>query len=111
MNAKERYEEWLEKLDKNDPLYQELLAMENDPDVIEEKFYQNITFGTAGLRGKVTAGTNCMNYYMVGRATQGIANYIKKFGVEAMEKGVVIAHDCRLSARDPPVRHSFLPNG
>ena len=100
MNAQERYEEWLKKLDQNDPLYQELLDMKDDPALIEEKFYQNITFGTAGLRGKVTAGTNCMNYYMVGRATQGIANYIKRFGQEAMDKGVVIAHDCRHMSRE-----------
>ena len=100
MNAQERYEEWLRKLDPNDPLYQELLDMKDDPATIEEKFYQNITFGTAGLRGKVTAGTNCMNYYMVGRATQGIANYIKRFGKEAMDKGVVIAHDCRHMSRE-----------
>ena len=59
---------------------------ENGRKAIEEKFYQNITFGTAGLRGKVSVGTNCMNYYMVGRATQGVANYIKRFGQEAMDR-------------------------
>ena len=100
MNATERYEEWLRKLDRNDPLYEELLAIRDDPAAIEEKFYQNITFGTAGLRGKVSVGTNCMNYYMVGRATQGIANYIKRFGQEAMDMGVVIAHDCRHMSRE-----------
>ena len=100
MNAQERYEEWLEKLDPNDPMYQQLLDMKDDPETIKEKFHQNITFGTAGLRGKVTPGTNCMNYYMVGRATQGIANYIKRFGQEAMDKGVVIAHDCRHMSRE-----------
>ena len=100
MNAQERYNEWLKKLDRNDPLYKELLAIEDDPKAIEEKFYQNITFGTAGLRGKVSVGTNCMNYYMVGRATQGIANYIKRFGEDAMHKGVVIAHDCRHMSRE-----------
>ncbi|MBQ6478637.1 MAG: phospho-sugar mutase [Erysipelotrichaceae bacterium] len=100
MNARDRYNEWLEKLDKSDPLYQELLDIKDDPKAIEERFYQNITFGTAGLRGKVLAGTNCMNYLMVGRATQGLANYIKRFGQEAMDKGVVIAHDCRHMSRE-----------
>jgi len=100
MNAKERYEQWLEKLDHDDPLYADLLSIEGDEQEIEERFYQNITFGTAGLRGKVKAGTNCMNYYMVGRATQGIANYICSFGEEAKAKGVVIAHDCRHMSKE-----------
>ncbi len=100
MNAKERYNEWLEKLDRSDPLYQQLLDIQDDPKAIEERFYQNITFGTAGLRGKVLAGTNCMNYLTVGRATQGLANYIRRFGRDAMEKGVVIAHDCRHMSRE-----------
>ena len=100
MNAKERYNEWLEKLDRSDPLYQQLLDIKDDPKAIEERFYQNITFGTAGLRGKVLAGTNCMNYLTVGRATQGLANYIRRFGSDAMEKGVVIAHDCRHMSRE-----------
>ncbi|MBQ6334969.1 MAG: phospho-sugar mutase [Erysipelotrichaceae bacterium] len=100
MNAQERFEEWLTNLKEDDPLYQQLLDMKDDVAMIEEKFHQNITFGTAGLRGKVTAGTNAMNYLMVGRATQGIANYIKSYGQEAMDKGVVIAHDCRHMSRE-----------
>ena len=100
MNAQERYNLWLEKVDRESPLYEELLKIREDKKAIREKFYQNITFGTAGLRGKVSAGTNCMNYYTVGRATQGIANYIKRFGKEAMERGVVIAHDCRHMSRE-----------
>ena len=100
MNAQDKYNEWLLKLDRNDPLFADLLSISDDEREIEERFYQDITFGTAGLRGKVKAGTNCMNYYMVGRATQGIANYIKMFGEEAMNKGVVIAHDCRHMSRE-----------
>ncbi|MBQ2658956.1 MAG: phospho-sugar mutase [Erysipelotrichaceae bacterium] len=95
MNARDRYNEWLEKLDKDDPLYQELLLIKDDDKEIEERFYQYMTFGTAGLRGKVKAGTNCMNFNMIGRATQGVANYIKRYGQEAMDRGVVIAHDSR----------------
>lgn len=100
MSAKERYQKWLDEMDKNDPLYQELLDIKDDEKEIEERFYQYITFGTAGLRGKLKAGTNCMNTYMVARASQGIANYIKTYGPQAMSKGVVIAHDCRYKSRD-----------
>ena len=100
MNTIERYEKWLNEMDKNDPLYQELLDIKDDKKEIEERFYQYITFGTAGLRGKLKAGTNCMNTYMVARASQGIANYIKRYGKQAMDKGVVIAHDCRHKSRE-----------
>lgn len=95
MTAKERYKEWLERLDKNDPLYAELLGLEGNDEEIEERFYQELSFGTAGLRGKVGAGTNRMNMLTVGRATQGIADFIKGYGQEAMDKGVIIAHDPR----------------
>ena len=100
MSAKERYQEWLDHLDENDPLRKELLEIKDDEKEIEERFYQYITFGTAGLRGKVKAGTNCMNNYMVARATQGIANYIISYGEEAMNKGVVIAHDPRYFSKE-----------
>ena len=96
MNAKERYEEWLHNASSRSPLYKDLINIDgNDEEEIEERFYQYLTFGTAGLRGKVGAGTNRMNFYMVGKATQGIANFIRSFGQEAMDRGVVIAHDPR----------------
>lgn len=95
MKSRERLEEWLKRLKKDHPLYAQLLDIEDDENEIEERFYQYLTFGTAGLRGKVGAGTNRMNSLMVGRATQGIANYIIKHGEEAMKRGVVIAHDPR----------------
>ena len=95
MTAKERYKEWLERLDQKDPLYAELLELEGNDEEIEERFYQDLSFGTAGLRGKVGAGTNRMNMLTVGRATQGIADFIKGYGKEAMDKGVIIAHDPR----------------
>ncbi len=95
MNAQERYELWLSKLPSRDPLAQELLAIKDDPNEIEERFFQDLSFGTAGLRGKIGAGTNRMNFLTVGKATQGIAEYIKKEGQEAMDRGVIIAHDPR----------------
>jgi phosphoglucomutase len=95
MNAQKRYEEWLRNVPESDPLYEQLKGMSENQKEIEESFYQDLKFGTAGLRGVVGAGTNRMNYYTVGKATQGIADYIAEHGEEAKKKGVVIAHDPR----------------
>ncbi len=69
------------------------MAIRNDEKEIEERFYKDLEFGTGGLRGIIGAGTNRMNIYTVRKATQGLANYIKKQGGE--EKGVAIAYDSR----------------
>lgn len=95
MNAQKRYEEWLRNVPESDPLYEQLKGMSENQEEIEESFYQDLKFGTAGLRGVVGAGTNRMNFYTVGKATQGIADYIAEHGEEAKKKGVVIAHDPR----------------
>lgn len=95
MDYKERVAIWKDSLGKEDPLYKELLSIENDSHELEERFFQDLSFGTAGLRGKLGVGTNRMNYYTVGRATQGIADYINSFGKEMAERGVIIAHDPR----------------
>ena len=95
----EVYKLWLEKLDKASPLYQELLDIQGDENEITERFYRDIEFGTAGLRGICGAGTNRMNDYTVGRATQGIAEYILKSG-EDPKKGVAIAYDCRYHSKE-----------
>ncbi|MBO6239246.1 MAG: phospho-sugar mutase [Butyrivibrio sp.] len=95
MDYKERYNEWLDNLSDNDPLKAELIEIKDNDTEIEERFFQNLSFGTAGLRGKVGAGTNRMNFLTVGKASQGIADYIVASGKENMEKGVVIAHDPR----------------
>ena len=94
MEAKELYSLWMEKLSPEDPLYRELDAIRDDEKEIYERFYQEIVFGTAGLRGICGAGTNRMNEKTVGRATQGIANYILSSGAD-VSKGVAIAYDCR----------------
>ena len=99
MNAQEWYRIWMEKLGETDPLYPELRQMEKDPQAIEDSFYREIEFGTAGLRGICGAGTNRMNIYTVGRATQGIAEYILESGLDP-ERGVVIAYDCRYHSRE-----------
>ena len=95
MDYKTRYNEWMEKLADSDPLKAELLAIKDDEKEIEDRFYQELSFGTAGLRGKVGAGTNRMNFLTVGKASQGVADYIVSKGKEACEKGVIIAHDPR----------------
>jgi phosphoglucomutase len=94
MGAQEVYESWLKNLDKANPLYKELEAIKDNEAEITERFYREIEFGTAGLRGICGAGTNRMNELTVGRATQGIANYINKSGEDA-SRGVAIAYDCR----------------
>ncbi|CBK73878.1 Phosphomannomutase [Butyrivibrio fibrisolvens 16/4] len=95
MDYNSRYNEWLEKLADSDPLKAELQAIAGDEKEKEDRFYQDLSFGTAGLRGKVGAGTNRMNFFTVGKATQGVADFIVSKGQEAMDKGVVIAHDPR----------------
>jgi len=105
MDHMDRYEQWIENLPEDDPLHRELSSI-TDPAQIEDRFFRDISFGTAGLRGKVGAGTNRMNRLTVGRAARGIADFIVSKGNAAMDRGVVIAHDprhfsedfCRLSA-------------
>ena len=98
MEYQARYEEWCRRITDSD-LLQELQGMKDDEMQKEEAFYQDLSFGTAGLRGKVGAGTNRMNVVTVGKATQGIANYICEMGETAKERGVVIAHDPRHFSR------------
>ena len=94
MDYRKKYNEWLEKLSKDGKLYKELVQV-TDEEEVRDRFYKDLSFGTAGLRGKIGAGTNRMNMITVGRATQGIADFIVSKGCEAMERGVVIAHDPR----------------
>lgn len=93
MNAKEQFENWLNSDYFDAETKKELLAIRNDDKEIEERFYRELEFGTAGLRGIIAAGTNRMNIYTVRKATQGLANYIIKAG--GKEKGVAIAYDSR----------------
>ena len=100
MDYQSRYEEWMNKLSDSDPLKAELVAISNDEKEKEERFYQDLSFGTAGLRGKVGAGTNRMNFLTVGKASQGVADYIVSKGQAAMDAGVIIAHDPRHFSRE-----------
>ena len=93
MEYKARYEEWLENPYFDENTKKELLGIKDDENEIKERFYTDLEFGTAGLRGIIGAGTNRMNIYTVRKATQGLANYILKSGNK--DKGVVIAYDSR----------------
>ncbi|NLL64259.1 MAG: phospho-sugar mutase [Clostridiaceae bacterium] len=73
----------------------ELTAIKDDPAEIEERFYQNLEFGTAGLRGILGAGTNRMNIYTVAWAAEGFASYVDELGDEAKERGIAISYDSR----------------
>ena len=99
MNVKERYNLWMEKLDKESLEYKELSEIKDNEKEINDRFYQEIVFGTAGLRGICGAGTNRMNVFTVGRATQGIANYILSAGKD-VSKGIAIAYDCRYHSKE-----------
>lgn len=93
MEYREKYEGWL-----NDPYFdeaakEELKSIAEDDNEIKERFYKDLEFGTAGLRGIIGAGTNRMNIYTVRKATQGLANYI--ISKDGQKKGVAIAYDSR----------------
>lgn len=87
------YEEWLSNPYFDEATKAELKAIEHDDNEIKERFYTELEFGTAGLRGIIGAGTNRMNQYVVQKATQGLANYIIQAGGQA--KGVAVAYDSR----------------
>ena len=93
MDYKEIYNQWLENPYFDEATKEELKAIKDDENEIKERFYMDLEFGTAGLRGVIGAGTNRMNVYTVRKATQGLANYINN--VHAQEKGVAIAYDSR----------------
>jgi phosphoglucomutase len=95
MHYQDNFNDWMKHLTDDDPLKSELIKIENDEKEKEDRFFQHLSFGTAGLRGKVGAGTNRMNIYTVGKATQGVADFIVSKGKEAMKRGVIIAHDPR----------------
>ena len=93
MSYMDVYNEWISNPYFDEETKAELLAIKDDDKEIQERFYKDLEFGTAGLRGIIGAGINRMNKYVVRRATQGLANYIKKQGGES--KGVAIAYDSR----------------
>ena len=93
MGYKEQYTHWLESDYMDEATKEELRQIAGDEKEIEERFYTELEFGTAGLRGIIGAGCNRMNEYTVRKATQGLANYILKVG--GQDRGVAIAYDSR----------------
>lgn len=87
------YEEWLANPYFDEDTKKELRAIQGDENEIKERFYMDLEFGTAGLRGVIGAGINRMNIYTVRRATQGLADYILEQG--GADRGVAIAYDSR----------------
>ena len=89
------YQQWA-----TDPFFdkatrQELAAIKDDPAEIEERFYQDLKFGTGGIRGILGAGTNRMNIYVITQASEAFARYLDTLGDEAKERGIAISYDCR----------------
>lgn len=93
---REKVGSWLQDPSIDENTKQELRALDNDPTELEDRFYRDLEFGTGGLRGVIGAGSNRMNRYTVGLATQGFAKYIlEAHGDKEGRPSVVIAHDCR----------------
>ena len=89
------YNEWLQNATADEDIIKELREIENDAEAINDRFYKDLAFGTGGLRGVIGAGTNRMNVYTVGRATQGLAEYVNS----VTENGsVAIAYDSRIKS-------------
>ena len=94
MTIRENYEKWLKDFAGDEETVRELEAIRNDDKEIEDRFYTELSFGTAGMRGVLGAGMNRMNKYNVRRATKGLAGYLLEKPEEA-KRGVVIAYDSR----------------
>lgn len=96
----EKYQSWLDAPYIDDQTKEELKAIKGDEKEIEDRFYQNLSFGTAGLRGIIGAGTNRMNRYTVMEATKGLALTILEEGEKGKMKGVVIGYDVRHMSKE-----------
>ena len=98
MNYLEEYNKWMESNFIDEETKKELKSIENNEKEIQDRFYKNLEFGTAGLRGVIGAGTNRMNKYTVSKATQGLANFIIK--ENGQDKGVAISYDSRNMSKE-----------
>lgn len=101
MDYMKDYESWLNNSYFDEKTRNELLQIKNDEKEIQDRFYKNLEFGTAGLRGVIAAGTNRINIYTIRRTTFGLANYIIRNTTDKeRQRGVVIAHDSRYMSRE-----------
>lgn len=107
-NYLQEYERWCKSSDFDEETKRELFKIKNNEKEIEDRFYKELEFGTAGLRGIIGAGTNRMNKYTVGKATQGLANYIIEQGTQ--NKGVVISYDSRIMSKEFSLQTALILN-
>ena len=108
MNYLEEYKKWCESPEFDEETKKELLGIKEDEKEIEDRFYKELEFGTAGLRGIIGAGTNRMNKYTVGKATQGLANYIIE--QKTADKGVAISYDSRKMSKEFSLETALILN-
>ncbi len=94
------YNEWLNDKSYDEETRNELEAIKDNDEEIKDRFYKSLEFGTAGLRGKIGAGTNRMNKYNIMKTTQALADTIKNYGDEALKRGVSISYDVRKFSKD-----------
>lgn len=95
MNWKETYKQWRDFEDLDSTLKEYLASIEADDKLLEDAFYQPLSFGTAGMRGILGAGINRMNIYTIRQATEGLAKLFEDYGQDAKDRGVAIAYDSR----------------
>ena len=107
-NYLEEYKKWCESPDFDEETKKELSEIKDNEKEIEDRFYKELEFGTAGLRGVIGAGTNRMNKYTVGKATQGLANYIKEQGTQ--DKCVAISYDSRRMSKEFSLQTALILN-
>ena len=108
MSYLEEYKKWCENPLFDEETKKELLSIKDDEKEIEDRFYKELEFGTAGLRGVIGMGTNRMNKYTVGKATQGLANYILEQGTQ--DKGVAISYDSRRMSDEFSLQTALILN-
>jgi len=108
MNYLDEYKKWCENPSFDEETKKELLSIKDNEEEIEDRFYKELEFGTAGLRGIIGMGTNRMNKYTVGKATQGLANYILEQGTQ--DKGVAISYDSRIKSDEFSLQTALILN-
>lgn len=112
MTVDSKIEEWTKP-----PFDQEtqnaLIELKKNPEKLEDAFYKNLEFGTGGIRGIMGIGTNRINKYTLGKSTQGLSDYLKKYFPNKKEIKVVIAYDCRINSKSlsRQVAEVFSANG